>query len=64
MPVVDGSTRATHIIVLGLFILVALLVRFGLGLVRPTLLVAQGFPALAENFADLACDPDRCQRCS
>ena len=48
-----GDSRFTYIVGC-LLILVALLIRLGLGLVRLALLVTERLPSLTEDLADLA----------
>lgn len=53
---VNGQARRGRFltyIVARLFVLVALLVGFGLGLIRLPLLEVEGLPSLAEDFANL-----------
>lgn len=52
-PLGAGSS-SYRVIVCCLFLLVALLVGFGLGLIWLALLGVQGLPPLAQNLADLA----------
>ena len=47
-----GGERVTYVVA-RLFILVALLVRFGLGLIWLALLLAESLPSLTKDLADL-----------